>query len=282
MTSQIERDAAAIRIAAGGHPGVDPLDRRQVLAGMAGGLSMMTLAACGAPAGAQGGAGAGERQAGRPACLATPREIKGPFPADGSNGRPRPINVLDLEGIERRDIRASFGGLSGQAEGVPLQLELELRRGGGACTPLPGHAVYLWQNDAAGAYSLYNLREANYLRGLQGAGSAGRLTFTTIVPGCYGGRFPHCHFEVFESVAAATAGAEPLLVSQLAFPALECGAIYRADERYGDSLTNLERLPIERDFVFGDSDAAGRERQSVAMQGNPTSGYRGQAIVVLT
>src|SRR5690606_27632690 len=107
------------------------------------------------------------------------------------------------------------------------------RGAGGGCAPLAAHAVYLWQNDAAGAYSLYNLRHANYLRGLQGADGTGRLTFTTIVPGCYGGRFPHCHFEVFESVSAARAGAAPLLVSQLAFPAQECGAIYRVDGRYG-------------------------------------------------
>jgi protocatechuate 3,4-dioxygenase beta subunit len=274
MTSQVQRDAAALLAVTGDDLARDPLGRRQVLAGLAGGLGLITLAACGAPAGAQPGQQRG-------ACLPTPREIKGPFPADGSNGRPRPINVLDLQGIERRDIRPSFSGLGGQAEGVPLELELELRRAGGACAPLAGHAVYLWQNDAAGAYSLYNLRDANYLRGLQGADDTGRLAFTTIVPGCYGGRFPHCHFEVFESVAAATAGAPPLLVSQLAFPAGECGAIYSTDARYGESLFNLQRLPIERDFVFGDADAAGRERQTVTMRGDPQSGYRGRAVVVL-
>jgi protocatechuate 3,4-dioxygenase beta subunit len=274
MTSQLERDAEALWLAAAGNPALDPLRRREVLARLAGGLGLMTLSACGVPAGAQGGERPG-------ACLPTPREIKGPFPADGSNGRPRPINVLDLDGIERRDIRSSFSGLGGEADGVPLQLELELRRTGDACTPLVSHAVYLWQNDAAGAYSLYNIRDANYLRGLQGADSSGRLSFTTIVPGCYGGRFPHCHFEVFESVAAATAGAAPLLVSQLAFPASECGAIYRTDARYGESLANLERLPIERDFVFGDADASGRERQTIAMRGDPRAGYHGRAVVVL-
>jgi protocatechuate 3,4-dioxygenase beta subunit len=109
----------------------------------------------------------------------------------------------------------------------------------------------------------------------------GRLHFTLIVPGCYGGRYPHCHFEVFGSAAEALRGAAPLLVSQLAFPDAECRAIYRNDARYGESLRNLERLPIERDFVFADSDMAARARQTIALTGDPQSGYRGTATIAL-
>src|SRR5205085_12040355 len=121
--------------------------------------------------------------------------------------------------------------------------------------------------------------EANYLRGLQPADAQGRVRFTLIVPGCYGGRYPHCHFEVFESVAAATGGGAPLLVSQLAFPADECRRIYQSDRRYGASLENLARQPIERDFVFADSDAAGRARQTIVLAGDPNAGYRGNATI---
>ena len=88
------------------------LDRRRMLAGL--GLGGLALAACSNRVGAQVAA----------ACSATPTEIRGPFPADGTNGRPRPINVLASEGIVRRDIRSSFAGLAGTAEGVPLELEL--------------------------------------------------------------------------------------------------------------------------------------------------------------
>lgn len=245
------------------------LDRRQMLGGLALGVGGAVLAACGARAGAQPDG---------QACVATPTEIKGPFPADGSNGRPRAINALAMEGIVRRDIRSSFAGMTGRAEGVRLELELQLAGAGTACTALARRAVYLWQNDAAGAYSLYNLPQQNYLRGLQAADGEGRLRFTAIVPGCYGGRYPHCHFEVFESADAALAGARPLLVSQLAFPDAECRAIYR-DARYGDSLRNLERLPLSRDFVFADTNGAG---QIVTMSGDPQRGYRGTARVVLT
>ncbi len=246
------------------------VDRRQMLGGIALGLGGAVLAACGSRAGAQ---------ADGQACAATPTEIKGPFPADGSNGRPRPINVLATDEVVRRDIRPSFAGMTGRAEGVPLELELEIASAGAACAPLGGRAVYLWQNDAAGAYSLYDLPGENYLRGLQAADEAGRLRFTAIVPGCYGGRYPHCHFEVFESAEAALAGARPLLVSQLAFPEAECRAIYRDDARYGDSLRNLERLPLSRDFVFADTGGAG---QVVTMTGDPQTGYRGAARIVLT
>lgn len=245
------------------------LDRRRMLGGLALGLGGAVLAACGSRAGAQ---------AGPLACAATPTEIRGPFPADGTNGRPRPINVLASEGVVRRDIRSSFAGLQGRAEGVPLELELSVVDAGGDCAARAGRAVYLWQNDAAGAYSLYNLPDQNYLRGLQQADDSGRLRFTAIVPGCYGGRYPHCHFEVFSSTEAALRGERPLLVSQLGFPAAECRAIYREDARYGDSLRNLERLPLARDFVFGDTGAAG---QIVAMSGDPARGYRGTATIAL-
>lgn len=242
------------------------LDRRRMLSGMALGLGGAVLAACGSRAGAQ---------AGRLACAATPTEIRGPFPADGT-GRGR-LNVLNVEGVVRRDIRPSFAGMQGRAEGVPIELELMLV-GAGGCSALPGHAVYLWQNDAAGEYSLYSLTDANYLRGLQAADGQGRVSFTSIVPGCYGGRYPHCHFEVFESAEAAIGGAAPLLVSQLAFPDEECRAIYRDDARYGDSLRNLDREPLSRDFVFNDATATG---QTVVMSGDPTRGYRGTARVAL-
>lgn len=256
MPSQLEQDLRAV------------IDRRRLLGGLAVGLGGAALAACGSRAGAQ---------AEGAACAATPTEIRGPFPADGSNGRPRPINVLAMDGVVRRDLRESFAGMEGRADGVPLELELTLARAAG-CAPLPGLALYLWQNDAAGAYSLYNLPEQNYLRGLQPADAEGRVRFTMIVPGCYGGRSPHCHFEVFADTAAALGGAAPLLVSQLAFPDAECRAIYRDDRRYGDSLRNLERRPLGSDFVFGDTGAAG---QTVAMRGAPASGYRGTATIAL-
>jgi protocatechuate 3,4-dioxygenase beta subunit len=244
------------------------LDRRRMLGGIALGLGGAAMAACGGRAGAQ--------VAG--ACRVTPTETRGPFPADGSNGRPQAVNVLAMDGVLRRDIRASFAGMGGRADGVLLELGLTVARAT-SCAPLPGLAVYLWQNDAAGAYSLYDLPRENYLRGLQPADAEGRVRFTAIVPGCYGGRYPHCHFEVFTSVEAALRGEPPVLVSQLAFPDTECRAIYVNDPRYGESLANLERQPLGRDFVFRDLDRDSTTSQLLRLEGDPGQGYRALATV---
>ena len=245
------------------------VDRRRLLGIMALGVGGAVLASSDSTAIAQAAG-----------CVATPRETKGPFPADGSNGRPRPINVLAIEGIVRRDIRSSFAGLRGTAEGVPLELELQLA-GARGCAPLASGAVYLWQNDAAGDYSLYSRSDVNYLRGLQAADAQGRVRFSAIVPGCYGGRYPHCHFEVYDSVAAAVRGAAPLLVGQFAFPEAECREIYRTDRRYGESLANLEQLPITRDFVFADASPRELAQETVQLTGSPAQGYRGTAVIAL-
>ncbi|MFB2595259.1 hypothetical protein ACEYYB_10455 [Paracoccus sp. p4-l81] len=96
----------------------------------------------------------------------------------------------------RQDLRPSFAGMTPVADGLVLDLDLTLVDAKG-CTPLAGHAVYLWYCDAIGQYSLYDLPEANFLRGVGVADDQGHVRFTTIFPGCYDGRWPHLHFELF-------------------------------------------------------------------------------------
>ena len=69
---------------------------------------------------------------------------------------------------------------------------------------MPGAAVYLWHCDADGNDSLYSngVTGENYLRGVQEADANGQVHFTTIVPGCYAGRWPHIHFEVFDALSS--------------------------------------------------------------------------------
>jgi len=259
--SQLARDLAACR------------SRRGVFAALGTIAGGALIGACGSRAvGQAAGLATGQ-------CFASPPEIRGPFPADGTGGRSGAINVLDLEGIVRSDIRESFAGLRGSAEGVPLDLEISLVGTAGLCSPLAGWAVYLWQNDARGGYSLYTLPDANYLRGLQQAGDDGMVRFRTILPGCYGGRSPHIHFEVFSSIQAAISGEPGVLVSQFALPDGECRAVYAADSRYGESLGNLERLPAARDPVFRDATPEVLARQTIALAGDGRSGFRGMATV---
>jgi protocatechuate 3,4-dioxygenase beta subunit len=217
------------------------------------------------------------RAASADACLATPTEIRGPFPADGTNGGRATISVLGSEGLVRRDIRPSFAGMEGTADGIPLELELRVVAADG-CTPLAGAAIYLWQCDALGDYSLYTVESVNYLRGLQQADSDGVVRFTSIIPGCYGGRAPHFHFEAFASLDAATHGRNSLLVSQIGFPTEDLRRAY-ADPRYGSSLVNLRRWPMERDWMFAGDSAEDVAWQTVKLSGDPGAGYRGEVSV---
>jgi protocatechuate 3,4-dioxygenase beta subunit len=195
-----------------------------------------------------------------------PDETQGPYPGDGSNG----INVLTEDGIVRSDIRSSFGSSSTVADGVPLSVVLTVADAA-TDAPLANAAVYIWHCDAAGNYSLYSAaaQDENYLRGVQTTDTDGRVTFTSIVPGCYTGRWPHIHFEVYSSLAEATAGANSIKTSQLAFPKETCDAVY-VDARYPQSSSNLSRLSLATDNVFRDD---GGVHQLATITGDASAGY---------
>ncbi|MEZ5375077.1 MAG: hypothetical protein R2733_01100 [Acidimicrobiales bacterium] len=175
-----------------------------------------------------------------------PDETAGPYPADGSNGP----NALGEAGIERADITTSFGSLSGAVDGVPATISFTVVD---AATgdPMVGAAVYAWHCTPGGQYSIYEVTDQNYLRGVQVTDAAGRVSFTSVFPGCYAGRWPHVHFEVYESLDTATAGSQAIKTSQLALPQADCEAVY-ADSRYGNSTQNLARLSLSTDNVFSD------------------------------
>jgi protocatechuate 3,4-dioxygenase beta subunit len=203
------------------------------------------------------------------ACRAIPDETLGPFPGDGTNGP----NALSDSTVVRRDIRSSFGAATGRetARGVPLALVLQLVAADG-CAPLAGRAVYVWHCDGAGDYSLYSRPAAsqNYLRGVQVADGEGRIAFTTIFPGCYPGRWPHIHFEVYASLEKALSGARPVKVSQLALPEQASREVYAQSALYPGSLGHLGRMSIRDDGVFADDGAA---LQLAATTRNDTGGY---------
>jgi len=183
------------------------------------------------------------------ACTAkVPEETQGPYPADGSNGP----SVLNSSGVVRSDIRSSFAGLSGTATGVPLTISLTVVSAS-TCQPLAGRAIYIWHCDQAGRYSLYSAgaTNQNYLRGIQEADLSGRVTFTSIFPACYSGRWPHIHFEVYPSLSAATSVANKTATSQIALPKTICDEVY-ATSGYEASVTNLSRVTLSSDMVFSD------------------------------
>ena len=204
------------------------------------------------------------------ACVLAPQETAGPYPGDGTNGP----NVLTQSGIVRSDIRSSFGAAgSTPAAGAMNTLLLKIvSASSGTCGPVAGLAVYVWHCNADGGYSMYSsgIASENYLRGVQVTDANGEVTFTSIFPACYSGRWPHIHIEVYSSVAAATAGTNAISTTQLAMPQSACDTVYAQTSLYPGSVTNLARTSLTSDMVFGD-DRGVYELATVA--GNNADGW---------
>ncbi|MDV7198612.1 hypothetical protein R4172_13705 [Rhodococcus kroppenstedtii] len=178
----------------------------------------------------------------------------------------------------RSDVTSSLDGGTTVA-GVPLSMTFTVTDLANGNRPFEGVAVYLWQCDAAGLYSMYSegAEDETYLRGVQVADAAGTVTFDTIVPGCYSGRWTHIHFEVYPDVASATTADNAIATSQVAFPRDMLDTVYQLDT-YPGSASNLARIgTLDDDNVFGD----GYDLQMGTFTGDPTSGYVGSLAVAV-
>ncbi len=202
-----------------------------------------------------------------------PTETAGPYPGDGSNGP----NALTESGIVRRDIRRSVGSSTTKARGQRFEFKLRLVNTDNL-SPLVGYAVYAWHCNRDGAYSMYSagITGENYLRGVQVSNERGAVKFKSIYPACYSGRWPHIHFEVYANVSEATGGGTPLVTSQLALPRTTSLKVYSRVAGYEQSVTNLNRVSIASDMVFGDD---GGVRELAKMKGNLKKGYRAKLVV---
>jgi protocatechuate 3,4-dioxygenase beta subunit len=242
------------------------LGRRRMLRMLGLGAVTAGLAACGA--GSTGSSTAGTTGATAAAALAEiPDETAGPYPGDGSNGP----DVLTESGIVRSDIRSSFGTGSATAGGVPMRLTLNIANLADGGKAFAGVAVYVWHCDREGRYSLYSegVENENYLRGVQIADASGRVTFTSVFPACYTGRWPHVHFEVYPDQASITDAANAVATSQVALPKGVCDVVY-AQPGYEASVANLAQITLDDDNVFGDDGGAS---QLGTVTGDVTAGY---------
>ena len=209
-------------------------------------------------------------------CAVIPDETGGPYPGDGTNSNGSGVaNALTLSGIVRSDIRTSVAPGSATAAGIATTLKLQIVNVGASCASAAGAAVYLWHCDRDGNYSMYasGLANENYLRGVQEADGTGTVTFTTIFPGCYSGRMPHIHFEVYPSLAKATSASNRIKTSQFTFPMTTLNEAY-ATTAYSASSRNLASMSYATDNVFGD----GTSLQMASVSGDPVNGY----VVTLT
>lgn len=260
------------------------LQRRGLLQLVAG-ASLVTLAGCASAEVSSGGSSsAGSSPAGSastsssPSSSSTaattasqvpdgniPEETAGPFPGDGSNG----VNILTESGIIRSDITSSFGSSTTKAEGVPLSITMTLLDFENDSAPLDGAAVYLWHCNRDGEYSMYsqNVTNENYLRGVQETDGSGKVTFTSIFPAAYSGRWPHIHFEVYPSLAKATNSQNKIATSQMALPEDTSAEVY-AITGYEQSVQNLAQTSLDTDNVFSD----GYDLQIPTVTGSATKG----------
>ncbi|MFT3664797.1 intradiol ring-cleavage dioxygenase [Piscinibacter sp.] len=214
-------------------------------------------------------------------CSVIPSETEGPYPADGTNANASgTVNALTLAGIVRSDIRGSVAGASGTAQGVPTTVTLKLVDSASGCASLAGYAIYLWHCTREGGYSLYSsgVTSENFLRGVQVTDADGEVTFTTIFPGCYSGRWPHMHFEVYSSLSAATSGRNDVKTSQLALPAAACSQVYGVVAGYSASASNFAAISLASDNVFSD----GYTTQLATVSGDASSGFAATLTVGIT
>lgn len=218
------------------------LHRRGMLKLVAG-ASLITLAGCATTDTPARESSAGEMSEGE-----IPEETTGPYPGDGSNG----ANGLTHSGVVRSDITSSFGSSTTTAEGIPLTIAMTLQNYD-QNKAYEGAAIYLWHCGREAQYSLYSeaIAHENYLRGVQEADEWGQVTFQTMYPACYSGRWPHIHFEVYPSLAQATSSGNKTATSQMALPEDVSKAVY-ATPGYEASESNLSQVTLASDNVFGD------------------------------
>lgn len=183
-------------------------------------------------------------------CNLTSSETAGPFPTKA----PGSLVIKDIRG---------------DRAGIGLQVLITIKNKNKGCAPLAGASVDIWHCDASGHYSEYggtgmqtsNYSNAHFLRGRQVTDANGQVNFMSIFPGWYPGRAVHIHVHVLD------AKGKTLLVTQIAFPAAVCDAVFAAFTRYykeGKADTSNER-----DNVFRD----GFNNELASVTGNPESGY---------
>ncbi|GAA0965912.1 intradiol ring-cleavage dioxygenase [Frigoribacterium faeni] len=257
------------------------VSRRGVLGILGLGAGSLALAACTSAAGTSGSGSTGTATGtatttptdGATAGTTTlpageiPDETAGPYPGDGSNG----VDVLEQSGIVRSDIRSSLDGGT-TAAGVPMTLSMTVLDMADDDAPFADVAVYVWHCDAAGGYSMYSdgIEDETYLRGVQVADATGTVSYTSIFPACYSGRWPHIHFEVYPDVDSITDSTNAISTSQIALPEDVCRVVY-ATTGYEASTANLDQVSLDSDNVFSDDSGA---LQLATVTGDATSGYQ--------
>ena len=219
------------------------LGRRRLL-GLLAGAGVVALAGCAAGGPPAGGPPGGAVAAGAEGEI--PQETAGPYPGDGSNGP----NVLTQSGIVRSDITLQLRCLDGHRRRDPAADRAHPHRHRGSARCRAPRSTCGTATGTAATRST-TCEDQNYLRGVQEADAAGKVSFTSIFPACYAGRWPHVHFEAYPNLTAATSSGNAITTSQLALPQDVCERVYATDG-YAKSVDNLGDVSLSSDNVFSD------------------------------
>ncbi|MGV3624218.1 MAG: protocatechuate 3,4-dioxygenase [Archangium sp.] len=227
------------------------ISRRKILRVAAGGLGAFALWNCGAmpeevdggtgggtsaTGGGTGDAGTATQWAAATTALITSKDYGNPFA--GGIGTTGALYKSSTEGpchatsalLTRKDVSEGYSG-------VPMRLELLVVNQ--ACSPVPGATVEIWMTDTRGVYSgdidgnndafctggSATAAAALWGRGIQTAGSDGRVTFDGLFPGWYSSRATHIHFKV-------SVGSTAYVTSQLFFDESLKTDIYSTQSAY--------------------------------------------------
>jgi protocatechuate 3,4-dioxygenase beta subunit len=166
-------------------------------------------------------------------------------------------------------------GSYAQRTGVPLVMDIKLVNTSNNCAPLVGYDVYVWQCDADGYYSYYSNQpgylgtksypNGYFLRAAQTSDACGEVTFNTIFPGWYTGRYTHLHI-------AVALGATSEAVTQMTWPADIITSLYANSSYYSAHGQNTTTLA--NDNVFADNSG-----QIATTTGSMSAGYHSQWVV---
>ena len=74
------------------------------------------------------------------------------------------------------------------------------------------------------------------------------------------------HFEVYESLDAATAASEKLRTSQLAIPEDVASEVYETVDGYESSIETLSQVSLDSDMVFSDGYSLQRAKVTWSME----------------
>ena len=232
------------------------VDRRRML-GLFGGVGAAALlAACGGGAtGATSGAATSPRSPRRP-----------PAPTRGRLQRPQRAGRLGHR-PQRHPLELRL--LHHHRRGRALEIKLTVRDAATGDV-LQGRGVPVALRPGRQLLPLQPGRRKRELPARRPGGRrGGTATFTSIFPACYSGRWPHVHFEVYGSLSDATSSGPIVKTSQIALPKEACEAVY-ATAGYEQSVSNLSRVSLAGDMVFGDD---GGIHQLATMSGDADGGY---------